>query len=316
MGVFAKRPEMSLTKSKWWLLWVVLPAGFAGVWQLQKKIDLQRAMFEDEQDEMVLRSAKLTKIASMEFAPLMADLYWTQAVQYYGTKRLKNKKGLDLLWPMLDIATALDPNLIPAYEFGGIFLAQKAPTGADRPDLAVQLMERGIRENPDYWRLYADLGHIYYFDLQNYPKASQAFLDGSRNPKAALWMKVMAARIAAIGNSMETSKFLWMEIYQSTKDEQIKKNAETHVQMIKVAEDCQTLDGLLDEFERRMGHRAKTTGELVAAKMLGGVPIDPLKYAYVIGENGKAGLNPQSPLAREQRFVVPNRPLLSQLPSE
>jgi hypothetical protein len=297
-------------------LWVALPAGFAGVWQLQKKIDVQRAIYEDEQDELVVRSAKLTKIASMEFAPLMADLYWTQAVQYYGTKRLKNKKGLDLLWPMLDIATTLDPNLIPAYEFGGIFLAQKAPAGAERPDLAVHLMERGIQENPDNWRLYADLGHIYYFDLQDYAKSSQAFLEGSRNPKAPMWMKVMAARIAAIGNSMETSKFLWMEIYQSTKDEQIKKNAETHIQMIKVAEDCQTLDGLLDEFERRTGHRAKSMHELVAAKMLGGMPIDPLKVPYAIGENGKTELNPQSPLAKEQRFVVPNRPLLSQLPSQ
>ena len=307
---------MSLTKSKWWLLWIALPAGFAGVWQLQRKIDVQRAVFEDEQDELVVRSAKLTKIASMEFAPLMADLYWTQAVQYYGTKRLKNKKGLDLLWPMLDIATTLDPNLLPAYEFGAIFLAQKAPAGAGQPDLAVQLIERGIRENPDYWRLYADLGHIYYFDVQDYARSSQAFLEGSKNPKALVWMKVMAARIAAIGNSMETSKFLWMEIYQSTKDEQIKKNAETHIQMIKVEEDRQTLDGLLDEFERRTGQRAKAMRELVAAKMLAGIPIDPLKVPYVIGENGKTELNPQSPLTKEQRFIVPNRPLLSELPGQ
>src|SRR5262249_43221222 len=135
-------------------LWLVMLAGFAAVWQLQKKIDLQRAAFAQEQDEVSVRSAKLMKVASMEFAPLMADLYWTQAVQYYGTKRLRHEKGLDLLWPYVDIATTLDPNLIPAYEFGATFLSEHEPAGAGRPDLAIQLIERGIRENPEHWRFY------------------------------------------------------------------------------------------------------------------------------------------------------------------
>ena len=301
---------MSETKNNWWLLLILLPAGFAAVWQLQTKIDVQRSVFEDEQDEVVVRSAKLTKIASMEFAPLMADLYWTQAVQYYGTKRLKNKQGLDLLWPLLDIATTLDPNLIPAYQFGAMFLSEKEPVGAGRPDLGVQLIERGIKENPEFWRFYADMGYIYYFDSQDYPKASAAFLEGSKHAGAPEWMKVMAARIAAIGDSLDTSKFLWSEIYQSTRDEAIKKNAKTHLQLIKVDEDCRALDALNDEFEKRTGHRATSTRELVAAGALRGIPGDPVGYAYVIGADGKAELNPESPLAQEQKIISPKKPLL------
>jgi len=298
---------MTSGKNLSWLLWIVLPLGFAGVWQLQRKIDLQRAAFAQEQDEMLVQSAKLTKLMSMEFAPLLADVYWTRAVQYYGGKQLQRAKGLDLLWPLLDTATTLDPNLLPAYRFGAMFLAERMPSGAGRPDLARQLIERGIRENPDYWRFYADLGYIYYFDLKDYPKASQAFQEGSKNPQALIWMKVMAARIATEGNSRETSKFLWSDIYQTTKDENVRKNALDHWKLIRVDEDCEGLDALNDQYAKRTGHRAKRVHELIDAGLLRGVPVDPDGFPYVIGEDGKADLNLDSPLVETQMLLAPKK---------
>jgi tetratricopeptide (TPR) repeat protein len=304
-GVFAAKPEMNTSKNLAWVLWIVLALGFAGVWQLQRKIDVQRAAFAEEQDELVVRSAKLTKLMSMEFAPLLADVYWTRAVQYYGNKHMQKAKGLDLLWPLLDMTTTLDPNLLPAYRFGAMFLGDKPPAGAGRPDLAIQLIERGIRENPDYWRFYEDLGFIYYFNLKDYAKASQAFLEGSKNPDAQIWMKVMAASIAAEGNSRATSKFLWSEIYQSTKDELVKKNALDHLKLMKVEEDCEALDALNDEYARRTGHRAKRVRELLDAGMVRRLPVDPEGFPYVIGEDGKAELNLQSPLLETQVLLAP-----------
>ena len=298
---------MNSTKNLFRLLWIVLPLGFAGVWQLQRRIDVQRAAFAQEQDEVVMRSARLTKMMSMEFAPLLADIYWTRAVQYYGDKLTQRKPGLDLLWPLLDITTTLDPNLLPAYRFGAMFLADKAPVGAGRPDLAIQLIERGIRENPDYWRFYEDLGFIYYFDVQDYPKASQAFLEGSKNPQAFLFMKMMAAKIAAEGDSRATSKFLWSEIYQSTKDEMVKKNALGHLKLMKIEEDCQALDALNGEYAARTGHRAARIRELIDAGLLHGAPVDPAGFPYVISEAGTARLNPNSPLMETQTLLAPKK---------
>src|SRR5262249_36578447 len=154
-----------------------------------------------EQDDLLFTSPRLVKDLTMEFAPLMADVYWTRAVQYYGNKQLSKDPRLGLLWPLLDIATTLDPHLIPAYRFGGIFLSHKAPGGAGEPERAIELIQRGIAANEGQWRLYQDLGNIYYFDLQDYAKASQAFLEGSKNPEAPIWMKMMAAKIAGEGQS-------------------------------------------------------------------------------------------------------------------
>ncbi len=286
-----------------WLLLLVLPLGFAGIWRLQHDIDAQRASLSEERDDVLLRSGKLMKVMSLEYAPLLADIYWTRVVQYYGNKHVRGQANLELLWPLLDITTTLDPNLLISYRFGAMFLSQAPPTGAGRPDLAVKLIERGIQTNPDYWRLYEDLGFIYYFDLKDYKKASDAFLEGSKKPNAQLWMKVMAAKVAAEGESLETSVFLWKDIYNTTSDASVKKNALMHLQLLKVKEDCRQLDLLADEYAKRFGKRPARMSDLVQAGLLQGIPGDPLGFPYIFGEDEKAELNLDSPLLEQQLLL-------------
>ena len=294
---------MRTQKSKAWLLLLIVPLGFEGIWRLQHSIDAQRAALGQERDDVLLRSGKLLKVMSLEYAPFLADIYWTRVVQYYGNKHVRKDANLELLWPLLDITTTLDPNLLVAYRFGAAFLSPRAPGGAGRPDLAVQLIQRGIQANPEYWRLYEDLGFVYYFDMKDYQRASEAFLEGSKKPGAYLWMKVMAAKIAAEGESYATSLFLWNDIYESTSDPLVKRNALLHLQLLKVKEDCRQLDALADEYEKRFGRRPSRISEMVQAGLLRGIPGDPLGYAYVFGEDGKAELNLDSPLLEQQLLL-------------
>ena len=177
---------------------------------------------------------------SLGYDSLLANLYWTRAVQYYGGKQRDRDPNFELLSPLLDLTTTLDPNLLVAYKFGAMFLAEPPPRGAGRPDLAVALILRGIVANPNDWRLWHDLGFIYYWDMKDYEKASQAYRQGSKHPKARDWMRVMAAKIAQEGGSRETSRFLWREIYESTKDPNIRKNALDHLTGLKAEEDAET----------------------------------------------------------------------------
>ena len=291
---------MSPANSKKWLLLVLLPLGFAGVWELQQRIDIQRSALHQERDEMVLRSGKLVRAMSLEYAPLMADIYWTRAVQYYGDKHARHDPNFELLWPLLDLTTTLDPNLLVAYRFGSTFLSEPSPRGAGHPELGIALLMRGMQANPDYWRFYEDLGFIYYFELKDYQKASAAFAEGSKHPDSQIWMKIMAAKIAAEGESLSTSVFLWNEVYQTTKDPQVKDNAMSHLHLLRVEQDCQQLDALADEFQKRTGRRPAHVGELVQAKLLPRLPVDPMGFPYVFGPDGKAVLNIDSPLLEQQ----------------
>jgi len=279
---------------------IVLVAGLTGVWHLQKGIDKEKRAMHLEEGELTVSSPSLVKKMSLEFAPLMGAIYWTRAVQYYGERHRQHQGNLQLLWPLLDIATTLDPQLIVAYRFGSTFLSEPVPRGAGQPGLAVELLQRGLKANPDMWRLYQDLGNVYYFDLKDYPRAAEAFREGSKNPSAPIWMKVMAAKISAEGESPETSYFLWQEVYQTTQDQAIKKNAEAHLKLLKVDLDLKAIDRLADEYEKQTGRRATRLSELVQAGLLRGVPRDAEGYPYVLGEGGKAELNLNSPLLEEK----------------
>jgi hypothetical protein len=282
---------------------IVLPLGlllgFAGIWSLQRNIDVQFSALHEERDDLLLRSGPTLKLMSLEYAPLLADIYWTRVIQYYGRKHAQQDADVQLLWPLLDITTTLDPHLMIAYRFGYLFLSEPPPFGAGRSDLAEQLLERGIRENPDQWRLYEDLGFLYYYNFRDYAKSSAAFLEGSKNPASLLWMKVLAAKVLDQGENVDTSAFLWQEIYNSTQNEDVRKNAMTHLQLLRAEADCQHLDLLATQYTKNTGRQPDSLRDLVNAGLIPGVPVDPLGVPYIFNTDGKAQLNPESKLFKD-----------------
>ena len=135
-----------------------------------------------EKQELLLRSGAALKKLSLGYDSLLADIYWTRAVQYYGTRVGTPGANFDLLWPLLDITTTLDPKLIVAYRFGAIFLSEPGMAGPGRTDLAVELVKRGIAANPDEWHLGTDLGFLYYWRMKDYPDAAAAYFAASKRP--------------------------------------------------------------------------------------------------------------------------------------
>jgi hypothetical protein len=284
---------------------VAVPILFVAVAALQARIDVLSAPVTQDKEELVLRSASLLKKLSLGYDPLLADIYWTRVVQYYGT-RLQNRSGnFDLLAPLLNIAATLDPKLLVAYQFGGIFLSEHPPGGAGRADLAVELVKRGIAANPDEWRLYHELGFLYYARLKDYQKASEAFLEGSRNPAAPIWMKIMAAHVAENGESPETSRFIWAELYNSTKDESVRKAALKHVQGLDAEIVLQRLNEISENYWKKFGRFPLSIEELRTAGLVEGDLKDPAGYPYRIGPNGIPQLDPRSPVKIESNQRKP-----------
>src|SRR6266498_6019864 len=102
-------------------------------------------------DALYISSPKLVKHASLGFNGLMACIYWTRAVQYFGHRHYFHERSYNELSPLLEITTALDPHLLPPYQFGASFLAPAPPNGAGQPAKAIRLMQYGIEHNPDNW---------------------------------------------------------------------------------------------------------------------------------------------------------------------
>jgi tetratricopeptide (TPR) repeat protein len=215
-------------------------------------------------------------------------------VQYYGRHRLAHAKEFALLGTLLDITTNLDPHLVIVYRFGSLFLAGKPPEGAGDPKRAIHLLQRGIVNNPEYWRLWEDLGFIYYWDMKDYAHAARAFQTGSEQPGALPWMRVLAASVAAAGGEFQTSRILWTEIARTAENDSMRRSAQIHLAALNTQEALRQLDALLASYRQKEGHAAHSFQDLVAAGYLRGIPNDLSGEPFVIGPDGLAALGPKT----------------------
>ena len=272
----------------------VLALSFLALVPLQREVDRQVSSQGPMAELLYVPSGRLLRRLCLGHEGLVADIYWTRAVQYFGRKRIDRATKFDLLGPLLRITTELDPNLIVAYRFGAIFLAEKSPWGAGRPEEALQLLRRGIVANPSYWRLWQDVGFIYYWDLKDYSRAAEAFRVGSQQPGAHFWMKAMAASVAAQGGATSTSRLLWSEIYSQAGNESMRRSAADHLLALQAREEMDQLNALLKSYQDRSGRPAQSLRELVLAGILKGLPKDPSGVPYIVTAEGCAAPGPGS----------------------
>lgn len=246
-------------------------------------ITINRSRQEATLEEVLyIPSSSAVKAMSLGYTGLMADLYWTRVVQYFGGKHHAQSTQYQLLAPLLDITTTLDPHLIPAYEFGAIFLEQDPPQGAGDPEAAAQLVEKGIRENPAAWRLWYSLGFVYWQGLHDTKKASDAFLQGSKVPGALPWMGVMAAALAQNAGEAETARYLWTNILQTSNDSLIKKNAILRLKCLDSDQIVQLVQQRVDRYRDTTGATPRNWNDLIAAGYLRRVPVDPAENPLVL----------------------------------
>ena len=211
-------------------------------------------------------------------------------MQYFGRKHASYAERFDLLAPLLEITTALDPHLIVAYQFGANFLAPAPPNGAGMPEKAIHLIEYGIRKNSDDWRLYYLLGFIYYMEKKDYASAAEAFERGTSAPNAHPFLKVLAAQMAQHAGELETARMLWVTTFQTSQDKQIRANATAHLRALQVDEDVTHLQTAVSQYFQKTGHPPRSFSAMIAAGVLSRVPADPDGHPYLLMPPGRIEL--------------------------
>lgn len=239
------------------------------------------------EEVLYLSSPKVLKRASLGYDGLLADIYWTRAVQYFGGRHHAGAQSYDLLYPLLDITTHLDPQLVAAYQFGASFLAPPPPDGAGQPEHAIQLMEYGVQNNPNNWKLYYDLGFVYYMNLKDYKKAADAFDRASKVPDAHPFVRLLAAQMAEHAGEFDTARMLWSATYQNSQDRLIRQNAVEHLRALRVDEDVTRLQEAVTRFGERTGRLPANMSELASAERLPGIPADPDGHPYKLTPEGR-----------------------------
>ncbi|MEP7308502.1 MAG: hypothetical protein ABJA98_23605 [Acidobacteriota bacterium] len=278
-----------------------------------------------ESDTLYLGSGALVSRLSIAYAPLVADVYWIRALQYYGgtKRRLASEPSAltpppalaadpagqyPLLYPLLDLTTTLDPRFNVAYRFGSVFLAEPYPNGPGRPDLAVMLLEKGLRSRPDKWEYMQDIGFVHYWYRQDYRTAAAWFDKASRVTGAPWWLASLAATTLAQGGERRSSRQMWTAIHESAEVDWLKRDAERRLLQLRALDEIDALQIQLSDFLKRTGQRATNWPALVRDRVVPGVMVDPTGTPYELTEDGAVELSRRSalwPLPAEPQAARP-----------
>jgi tetratricopeptide (TPR) repeat protein len=275
------------------LLALLVVAGLAASFGLARWLDARRPA-EDafaSYEELYVKPETARRL-SLAFNGLAADWYWLRSLQYVGRKvgayrhtfTLDDMRALNIrnLGALLEQSTALDPQFMAAYEFGAVVLP-----AIDR-DAAVRLVERGIRENPQEWRLYHHLGYIHW-QAGRFQEASAAYEAGARQPGAPAWMQVMAAQMNAQGGSRAVAREMYKRMYEGAADEQVRTLAVVRMAQVNSLDERDLIRKALSDFRERAGRCPADWREVApllrAARLrltASGAPLDPSDVPYVL----------------------------------
>lgn len=246
---------------------------------------------------LYIQSPEAMKRLSLSYEALLSDLYWIRSVQHYGDTKLSTdpNKQYDLLYPLLDLTTSLDPRFDAAYQYGSIFLAEPAPDGPGRPDLAIALLEKGLRVQPGKWEFAHAIGFVHYWWLQDYEEAAAWFRRAAGFPDAPVWMAPLAATTLAQGGRRELSRALWQEIARTAGDGWFRNEALRRLRQLDAMEELERLQAVADAFRQRLGAAPEDWDALRRAGYLRALPVDPSGTPYLL-RDGRPMLDPGSPL--------------------
>ena len=222
---------------------------------------------------------------------LAADVYWIRAIQYYGGTKQRLEHGAASAAPAPPPSIAARPTTRCSIRCSTsrrrsirgstsrtgsapIFLAEPYPGGAGRPDLAIALLEKGLRERPDKWEYMQDIGFVHYWCRHDFRgrgrlvRARRATCRARRGG-CARWRRRRWRRAAIGGRRARCGR----RFCESAEIDWLRKDAERR--LLAAAARSTTIDALqraVDDYARRDRAAAATGRRSCARGVLRGDP--------------------------------------------
>lgn len=268
----------------------------------QSRIDARIGTFRAQEEVLYLWSGEQVRSLFPGFEGLAADVYWLRTVQYFGGERVFSpERRFELLRPLIDITTTLDPRLEVAYRYGAIFLSEPPPNGAGRPDEGIEMLEKGVRSLPESWRLRQDLGFFHFLYQGDAHRAAAVLEEAAELPGAAFWLRMLAADLLRRGGDRQSSREMWQRMYEQAEEGIIRNNARMQLEILESRDVADRLTALVAEFEGRFGRRPEGLRELQTAGMRTGPLVDlrGVPFSYDVSR-GRVSISRESPMWRPE----------------
>jgi len=226
---------------------------------------------------LYLPSGRALKAVTLGYEGMVADLIFVWSIQYYSNYQIVDRYDyLDQIYRR--VIAELDPHFLEPYLIGSMIMSVEA----GRDDLALQLLDAGIRNNPREWILPFQAGFLCYNKLHDYARARDYFRAAQALPDAPAPVRRLYAEMYNKLGDKRTSLRYWSEIHDTAESDYVRQVSWMHVHDLSIEVDLEDLSALVEAYRRSKGAFPRDLRALVHEHLLASVPLDPDGKPYVI----------------------------------
>ena len=133
-------------------------------------------------------SADSLRLMTFGYEKVISDMLWIRFLHHSPPKKM-GANQVSWLYLDLDAISELDPDFLPVYELGGLFVSviTEDKRGAEL------ILKKGAQRFPNRWKTQANLAYHYEFELNEPDKASPYYLAAAKLPGAPDIIKLIAS---------------------------------------------------------------------------------------------------------------------------
>ncbi|HKQ98267.1 MAG TPA: tetratricopeptide repeat protein [Candidatus Polarisedimenticolia bacterium] len=224
---------------------------------------------------LYLPSGRYLKVAALGFESILADAIFLWSIQYYSNYAIADRYDyLEQIYT--DVISDLDPHYLDPYLVGAMIMNVEA----HRPESALRLLEKGMRNNPGEWILPFEAGYVSYKDVRDYARAGRYFEIAAGIPGAHPAVRRFQAEMSNRAGDPRAALTQWSEVWEGSTDPYVRGVAWNHVHDLKVEVDLADLETAIGRFRESRGRAPARLEDLVIAGVVPALPTDPEGGAY------------------------------------
>ncbi|MGQ9619192.1 MAG: thermonuclease family protein [Candidatus Aminicenantia bacterium] len=178
----------------------------------------QKFLAHDPDVYLYLPRGNYLRTLSMGNPSFMGDLLMARVLTYFGKHYYQRGYKYEWLYHLFDVLTDIDPYNKESYLIGGRLL-----TNVD-VNLSNKLLEKGMKNHPDYWKIPELIGFNYFYHLKKPEKAAKYYEIASQLPAHPPYIPSLAGKFySEIGMFEEALKVL-RNFYETTEDKRLKED--------------------------------------------------------------------------------------------
>lgn len=242
---------------------------------LQFHYDTRVEYFADRPAFVTLPDGDTLRILSFGYRNLVADMLFIWAVQFYSATHITNR--FDYVEHIFNVITDLNPRFKAPYLVGSWIMGLEGK----RFPMAIRLLEKGARNNPEEWIFEYDAGFYAHRELKDVDLAERLFKKAAARPNAPQLIRRKWAHMVYMQDNLDYAYRLWKELEKSAKDQLARDSAFHHLYQIDFERDRLLVERAVGTFRKRFGRNPAELEELVRRGMLNEVPRDYQSRDYI-----------------------------------